>query len=308
MNSNVSQQVAAAIRAMGNTFSPDVMKATCALFAPLHQRAPRDGVVRHSDLAYGDDARHRLDVFTSGQRSSEPALVVVFIHGGGFVAGERSPVPDLINDNVPTFFARHGCVGVNATYRLAPQHRWPSGAQDVGRMVGWLREHVADYGGDPERIVLIGHSAGAAHAAAWTFLQALHGPAGPGIGGLVLLSGVYSVNHPEFHTGPPSPNQLAYYGADEAAWPGMATLGHVTPGHPPVFLGVAEYDPYPFAWPSAALYSELMRRDRRTSRMLTLAGHNHVSTTMMINSEVDTLGPELLDFVRSAVALAQTTA
>lgn len=300
MNSPVqADAVARAIRAMGAAFNPDILKATLDLFRPLQEAAARDGVRRHADIAYGDDPRHLLDVFAPAGEGllKGTAPVLVFLHGGGFVGGERSPVPGLIYDNVPTFFARNGCVAVNATYRLAPAHGWPSGAEDVGRIVTWVRENIAAFGGDPASIVLFGHSAGAAHVAAWTFLQRVHGSAGPLVAGAILLSGVYSVQHPSYHTDGASPNQQAYYGSDPQAWPGMATLGQVRRGHPPVFLGVAEYDPYAFAWPSFALAGELVRADRTPPRIQTVAGHNHISTVAMINSEVDTLGPELLRFV-----------
>ena len=307
MNStDQARAVAQALRAMGAAFNPEILKATYDLFRPLQERAPKEGLKRHADIAYGDDPRHLLDVFApSGEGLLKgTAPVVVFIHGGGFIGGERSPMPGLIYDNVPAFFARHGCVAVNATYRLAPQHRWPSGAEDVGRIVSWVRDNIAAFGGDPQSIVLFGHSAGAAHVAAWTFVERIHGPAGPRVAASILLSGVYSVQHPRYHTGAASPNQQAYYGDDAAAWEGMATLGNLKPGHPPVFIGLAEYDPYAFAWPSLALEGELVQCDRVAPRVRVVEGHNHVSTAFMINSEADSLGPELLRFVMEKTSLA----
>jgi len=306
MNSqDQADAVAQAIRAMGAAFNSEVLQATYELFRPLQERAPKNGIKRHNDIAYGDDPRHVLDVFAPAGEGllKGTAPVVVFVHGGGFIGGERSPLPGLINDNVATFFARHGCIAVNASYRLAPDHTFPSGAQDVGRIVTWLRENIASFGGDPQSIVLFGHSAGAAHVAAWTFVERVHGSAGPRIAAAILMSGVYSVQHQQFHTGNASPNQQAYYGRDAAAWEGMATLGKVKRGHPPVFIGLGEFDPYPFAWPSLALAGELVRCDQVAPAVHVVAGHNHISTVAMINSEVDTLGPELLRFVLEKTAL-----
>ena len=290
------------IRRMGNTFNPDVLKATYALLTPLQERAPKDGVDVEKDLSYGPDTRHRLDVFTPAERPATPAPVVVYFHGGGFIGGERSPVPGLIYDNVPTFFARCGLIGVNATYRLAPDHKWPSGAADVGAVVTWLRDNVARYGGDPDRIFLMGQSAGASHVAGYTFIEKVHGGTGPGIAGAILLSGSYAPLHPDFSGGQPGANQIAYYGEDLDSWDEKSPLWHVKPGHPPVFVAAAEFDHYPLAWPSAALIAELVKCDKMLPRFKLLVGHNHVSPAMHINSEIDTLGPDLLDFIASAGA------
>ena len=295
--SQAAIEVTAAIRRMGQAFNEEILNATYALYKPLQERAPKDGVTVKHDSAYGDDARHRLDLFVPAKMPAQPAPVVVYFHGGGFIAGARSPLPGLIYDNVPTFFARNGCIGVNATYRLAPAHKWPSGASDVGAVVAWLRANVAAHGGDPQKIFVMGQSAGATHVASWTFHDAVHGSAGPGIAGALLLSGGYAALHPQFHSGAVAPNHVAYYGEDTAAWAGKSVLGHLKAGHPRVFLGVAEYDPYPLTWPTAALVAELVQCDRQIPWLRMLRGHNHVSPAMQINSEVDTLGPELLEFV-----------
>lgn len=290
--------VAAEIRRMGRAFNPEILKATYALFTPLQERAPKDGIERDNDLAYGPDARNRLDVFAPAKKPAK-APIVVYIHGGGYVAGERSPLPGLIYDNVPTFFARHGMIGVNATYRLAPQHKWPSGAADIGKVVEWVRENAGRYGGDAERIFVIGQSAGATHVATWTFVPEVHGSAGPRIAGAMLLSGVYAPQHPEFSPGKPAPNSIAYYGEDASRYAAMSPLNHVRPGHPPVLVAVSEYDPYPLAWPSAALVAELVKCDKRMPWFTLNRNDNHVSPAMQINSAVDTLGPELLAFVQN---------
>ena len=286
------------IRRMGRAFNPEILKATYDLFAPLQERAPKDGVERHNDIAYGENERHRLDVFVPGKKPTR-APIVVYVHGGGYIAGERSPLPGLIYDNVPTFFARHGVVGVNITYRLAPQHKWPSGAEDVGKAVAWLRDNAARYGGDPERIFLMGQSAGATHVATWTFVPQVHGAAGPRIAGAMLLSGVYAPQHPEFSPDKPAPNSIAYYGEDQSKYAAMSPLNHVKPGHPPVLVAVTEFDPYPLAWPSAALAAALAKCDKKMPWFIFSRGHNHVSPAMQINSAVDTLGPELLEFVHN---------
>jgi triacylglycerol lipase len=287
-----------AIRKLGRAFNPDILKATYAIYKPLQERAPKDGVEVTKDVAYGEDARHRIDIFAPAKKPSK-APVVVYVHGGGYVAGERSPLPGLIYDNVPTFFARNGVIGINATYRLAPDHKWPSGAADLGKIVEWLQANIASYGGDPEKIFLLGQSAGATHVATWTFVPEVHGAKGPRIAGAMLLSGVYAPQNPEFSPEKPAGNSIAYYGEDESKWQAMSPLNHVKPGHPPILIGVTEFDPYPLAWPTAALTAALVKCDKKMPWFVFGKDHNHVSPAMQINSEVDDLGPELLAFVNS---------
>ena len=299
--SDALSHTGAEIRRLGRAFNPDILKATYALYAPLQERAPKDGVEVEKDIAYGDHSRHRLDVFVSSARPAE-APVVVYFHGGGYVAGERSPLPGLIYDNVPIFFARHGFVGVNATYRLAPEFKWPSGGADVGRVVAWLQTNIARFGGDPDRIVLMGQSAGATHVATWTFVPEVHGAAGPRVAGAILLSGVYAPADPVFHdVDTPEPQRIAYYGADPTKWHAMNPIHHVAPGHPPVFVSVAEFDPWPLQWGSPALVEALAKCDKRMPHFVYSRNHNHVSPAMAINSAADDIGAELLAFVRSVV-------
>ena len=277
-----------------------MLKATYAIYRPLQERASKDGVEVHKDIAYGDDPRHLLDLFVPKRRPTKKAPVVVYFHGGGYVGGARSPLPGLVYDNVPTFFARNGIIGANATYRLAPQHRWPSGAEDVGRTVAWLRENAAQYGGDPDRVFIMGQSAGASHVATWTFMERVHGAVGPGVAGAILLSGVYASYHPVFNpSGKPSPNHLAYFGDDVSKYAEMSPLGAIKPDHPQTYICVTEFDPYPLSWPSSALLEALVKCDRRMPWFRVLRDHNHVSPAIQINTSVDTLGPELLEFIAS---------
>ena len=291
-------KLAAAIRKLGRAFNPEVLQATYALHAPLQERAPRDGIEIVRDIAYGEHERNRMDLYKPAQKPAR-APVVVYVHGGGYIAGERSALPGLIYDNVSTFFARNGLIGVNMTYRLAPEHTWPAGGADVGKAVAWLRDNVAAHGGDPDCIVLMGQSAGATHVATWTFIPEVHGPADPRTAGAILLSGVFAPHHPYYSPGKPPPHQLAYFGEDETKWAARSPINHVRPGHPPVFVSVTEFDPYPLQWGSPALVAALTRCDGRMPWFVYARDQNHVSPAMQINLPFDTLGPELLEFVKT---------
>lgn len=112
------------------------------------------------DLPYVDNGhtRHKLDVYTPGAEGKCP--VVFWIHGGGWQAGDKSSVQDK-----PRLFSERGCVFVSTNYRLLPEVDMDTLVGDVAKALGWVHHHIAEYGGDPQKILVGGHSAGAQLAA-----------------------------------------------------------------------------------------------------------------------------------------------
>ncbi|MEO7503724.1 MAG: alpha/beta hydrolase [Sphingomicrobium sp.] len=110
--------------------------------------------------AYGPLARQRLDVWVPAKRPAGAMPVILFFYGGGWVSGDRADY-----GFVGRAFAARGFVTIVADYRLVPQVRFPAFLQDGALAIKWARDHVAHYGGDPKRIALSGHSAGAYEAA-----------------------------------------------------------------------------------------------------------------------------------------------
>lgn len=133
--------------------------ATHALSAAARQlpmaRLDRHQVERTSNLSYGPHPAHRLDVYRPQGRRS-PLPVILYAHGGAF--------QNLSKDThwlMALLWARAGYLVLNVDYRLAPEHRFPAAPADVARALEWARGHARDYGGDPDRILLTGESAGA---------------------------------------------------------------------------------------------------------------------------------------------------
>jgi hypothetical protein len=167
--SNMPEDLRARLAEINPTWGKDILgnvATTLALYTPLLAAAPKGGVRIESDLAYGPDPLHRLDIHKQEGRTGVP--IVVFLHGGAYVRGSRN-INAEVYGNVATYFARQGMLGVNGTYRLAPAAKWPAAAQDVGLLVKWLKANAGAHGGDPERIYLIGHSAGATHIATYLY-------------------------------------------------------------------------------------------------------------------------------------------
>ncbi len=286
-------EVRAKIAAMGAKLDLDLIKETIALYLPLVKAAPALAHVKvATDIAYGDDAKETLDIYQPEGKRGMP--VVVFFHGGGYVGGDKNGYANAIYANVPSFFARNGMLGVNANYRLAPQHPWPAGAEDVGKAVAWLKANAATYGGDPRRIFIIGHSAGATHVASYALDAALAPQGGPGIAGAILVSGEY-----EAPTENPPPNVKAYFGADTGLYAARSPLTHVRESKVPLLLATAEYDPVFLAPETYELAAAVCRRDGKCPCFVWLEGHNHISEMTSFDTADQQLSRAILDFVRS---------
>lgn len=158
---------------------------------------------RKADIAYGSDARQRLDVYVpkaassgsdAGSSSSLAAAarpVVIFWYGGSWQRGSKSDYRF-----VGAALADHGYITVLPDYRLYPDVKFPEFLDDAAHAVAWVQEHAQEFGGDPHRVVLMGHSAGA-HTAAYLALNheflARRGAKPEWIAGLVGLSGPYAL-------------------------------------------------------------------------------------------------------------------
>jgi len=130
--------------------------AVCFLAAAPAQTGPR----MQRDIAYAEPRNERqlLDVYAPSTGSNLP--VTVWIHGGGWMRGSKEQV-----DAKPAAFVEKGFVFVPVNYRFVPQVTMDTIVRDVAKSVGWVHANISRNGGDPHRIFLMGHSAGAQLAA-----------------------------------------------------------------------------------------------------------------------------------------------
>ena len=187
--------------------------------------------------------------------------------------------------------ARSGLVGVNATYRLVPEHPWPAGAEDVAAAVRWVRESIADYGGDPARIVLMGHSAGATHVATYLAHRQFHGLQGPGVRGAILISGLYDLAGRELFDG-----ERAYFGDDPARYAERAALPGLVEAGVPLMIVHAELDP-PVFHDQARRLAAALADAGRPARAVVLAEHNHFSAVFALNTVDASFSSEIAAFL-----------
>lgn len=285
----MNPEICAKLLAFGTDITPPMLQGTTALLASL--LAPADPAVEITrDRQYGQDARNRLDLFRRGTPAKAPVLV--YVHGGGFVMGDKTSPGSPFYDNVGQWAAQQGWLGVTCTYRLAPQHQWPSGPEDLGAAVRWLRAHAAEYGGDPERIILMGQSAGGAHVAAYVANERFHaGPAG-GIGGAIMISGLYDAT-----TVPPDQFSDAYYGTGNALRDQARCVDGLVAAHVPLLFTVSEHDPRAFQDQAMQLAQAWYQRRGSYPPMEFLAGHNHLSPAQTLGSGEEQFAARVKDFV-----------
>jgi acetyl esterase/lipase len=278
------------IRALGTEIGPAI-EGTAALYAPLHEREPYRAVSVARDIRYGPDERHRLDVFqpAAPERAARPVLL--FIHGGGFVGGDKRIPGSPYNDNVALWAVRHGFIGVNMTYRLAPQFPWPAGAEDVAAALAWVRTGIGTHGGDPARVFVLGTSAGAVHAASYIAHPRFQPASGPGVAGGILLSGLY-----DLAAASRNPMHLAYLGSDDAQYRSASSLEGLLETRVPLMLVLTEMDPADFQQQTLMLLDAWFARHRRWPFFVHMTGHNHLSSSMHLNSPDTYLGERILDF------------
>jgi acetyl esterase/lipase len=144
---------------------------------------------RSANHSYGPESRQKLDVYSPKDAKDRP--VVVFFYGGSWTTGSRG-----LYRFVGAALAERGIVTVLPDYRLYPHVKFPIFLDDGALAVAWVQKHAHEFGGDPQRIVLMGHSAGGHEAAFLAYDRQLLQKAGANpewIVGLVGLSGPYAL-------------------------------------------------------------------------------------------------------------------
>jgi acetyl esterase/lipase len=287
---NDTIRLAHELRTLSTEITPATITATASLVAPLHRERGATGERITRDACYGPAPRHRLDIFEPEKRSASPVPVLVFVHGGGFTMGDKTAPGSPMYDNVGLWAVRNGFIGVNMTYRLAPEAKWPAGSDDVSAAVTWVRENIAAYGGDAARIFVMGQSAGAVHVAG--YIARLPNLQGWAPAGALLISGLYDTDSMTREE-----RFRAYFGDDDAKLENASFLGALAGASVPLFAAVAELDPREFQSQFVTLLEARVRRRMPPLRFVQLEGHNHFTTVWCLNTSADTLGPEIRKFV-----------
>jgi arylformamidase len=252
--------------------------------------------VLRANVSYGKDKLQRLDVYAP--RNAKDAPIVVFFHRGEWSKGDKSEAaykPKFLNDN--------GVVFVSANYRLSPAVKHPAHIQDVASAVRWVYDHAAEFGGSPNKIVVMGHSAGC-HLVTLLALDPRY-LAGvklrpSDLRGVVAWSGgAYDLVAKVKAGGMYKDYIKSAFGDSEAAWRDASPMAHVGDAKSlPSFLFVSVVDRGKTDSKLAAEKLAGLIRDvkgRATTKLL--EGRTHLTANALIGAPNDTTGAILLDFV-----------
>ena len=263
------------------------LQAACSPLTAFNALAPRDPAVRVARGAhYGPSPRQRLDGYAPIARSAAaPAPVLVFFYGGSWNSGRRQDYAF-----VGRALAACGFLTLVPDYRLYPEVRYPAFLQDGAAAVRWARDHAAGLGGDPDRMALVGHSAGAYNAVMLgldpQFLRDAGAPP-QAIRALAGISGPYDFL--------PLKSRITRETFGEA--PDLAAtqpINHVAARSPPTFLAHGLNDTLVYPRNATAL-SEALTRVGVTVKLELYPGLGHADTVLALSRPFRRKAPELRD-------------
>ncbi len=274
----------AKLRQLGSTLGPDLLKETIALFDEEQRALTKLQPASLVDASYGEHERQVLDVYQP-KDTKELAPVVLFVHGGGFLKGDKGSDENWHNASVGRVAAQSGYVGVVMNYRLAPDFKWPSGGDDIASALQWIKDNIRNHGGNPENIYVMGTSAGAVHAA--TYLKMYdHTNV---IKGAILLSGLYGFT--------PLDERDTFYYEDQSLYAERMPKEAVIETKLPLFFSCAELDPPRFQSEFLGLVKARFEKHESLSRSTIVTGHNHYSLAVHLGSNDSRLWNEVCAFI-----------
>lgn len=232
------------------------LASSCSPLRMFNAVMPKDGgtVLAVRGAAFGSDPRQRVDVYRPKTVSAAPRPIIVFFYGGSWNSGTKSGYAF-----VGRALAARGVVVAIPDYRLVPQVHYPAFLEDNTAAVRWVRTHAGEFGGDRDRLILAGHSAGAYNAAMLALDPRWLGRDRAAVRGLIGLAGPYDFLP---FDGPVVKQAFAGVREPELTQP----VHFATAGSPPAFLATGDKDDVVRPANSDALTSKLQAAGIRTER------------------------------------------
>lgn len=291
LRAQVPPAVAAQNRALADHMN---VAAAVHLYAPLQEHAPYRGVRVERDIRYGASAHERMDLFVP--MNSEPgaarttSLRAVLVLAPPESDDHRSLRAGRLYDNVALWAARHALIGITMR-RRDDDAAWPSGPRDVAALVAYLQAHIAQSGGDPERLLFIGSGRGGLQVMSYLAHHEYWCCHGPGVAALALLG---------------APMNLAARGGGKGSLPDVDTAHSALPGldevYLPVFIGIPQYLDFATERAATQLQQELCRRGRCPT-VRHFANHGVLSAVLSFDTSDESVSGQLLAWLRQVVRL-----
>lgn len=288
--------------------------------------------ISYVEDAASDTRRNRLDIFWPKEQKNCP--VVVLVHGGAWMMGDNRCCG--LYSSVGEFLASRGIVAVLPNYRLSPFVKHPEHIKDVARAVAWVHAHVGDYGGRPDQIFLMGHSAGGHLVSLLATDEQYLKKEGLDtriIQGVICLSGVYHIPQGSVNVtlggqmadsfrfdkmvplrSPSNPGQSRLpgvpmrinvfgvaFGDDAEVREDASPINHVRPGLPPFLLFSADND-LPLLPAMAKDFHEELLKDGCDARLFLVAERNHNSIMFQAYQSEDPVAQMTLGFIRRHIS------
>ena len=232
-----------------------------------------------------DADKHKLDLFIP--KSSLPAPVFLFVHGGAWRAGDRG-----LYGPVGQRFARDGILTVIPSYRLAPKNPWPAQAEDTAAALAWTARHIAEHGGDTNQIFIGGHSAGGHLTSLVVFNDRYLKPHGLSAGllrGVISLSGVYNLDFGD--------SMASIFGRDRTVLRDASPLFGVRAPAPPFFVSYCQWD-YPTLPAQAKLFYLALRKAGIEAQLFFTPKDNHIYEMISLTQDDDETAQAVVKFIR----------
>jgi acetyl esterase/lipase len=245
---------------------------------------------RTKDLAYVaatapyfDKERHLLDVYSPKKAAPNAAgyPVVLFIHGGSWTSGNKN-----FYSFIGRRLAKQGVVAVVINYRLAPAVHVPEQAADCARALAWTVANIRQYGGDPARVFVMGHSAGGGLAALLATddeLLARNGlPQNPVRGAIMddpAGLDMYTYLKESKYEG--DAKYKVPFGNDPAVWKEMSPIYKIKPNLPP-FIFYIGGETYPSISGSSGRFRDRLKATGQTPEYTIIAGRHHIPMVLQL--------------------------
>ena len=235
-------------------------------------------------IAYGKAPRQRLDVYAPESRTRTNHPVVVYFYGGAWQSGHRSD-----SRGVARALAAQGILTIAADYRLYPEAVFPGFLEDPAAAVRWTRDHAREFGGDPGRIFVMGHSSGA-HMASMLATDprylAAQGMSNTSLAGMIGLAGPYAT----IPTSDPHMDEIFPAALRQRALP----IAFVTGNEPPMLLaaGTADTDVDPH---NSDRFADALRAHHGAVELKKYPGYGHDTIVKTFSAVPNTVSPVLAD-------------